>query len=222
MSKDINGNFKAQLIDFGYSCHGMLENDLINIPFSPPWTAPEHEWKDYRFESAEKMDIYSVGMCCAYIIFNKNWQKLLQKVNQADHEMGQSAGFASIYGNPSQRSNVFDELLQVTEDMEVPLAKMPFNIVQFLRASLANSPQDRVSNLSSLANIFNNNNSGVSENLDHINNGSVPLEVGKCVGETAVEPVGPPLTITSQLFVGPPHGVPTVCEGEFQNSDTFV
>ena len=57
VSEDNSVSIKAQLIAFEYSCRGSQEDDLISMPFPPPWTAPEHEWKEHLISSAMRMDI---------------------------------------------------------------------------------------------------------------------------------------------------------------------
>jgi serine/threonine protein kinase len=64
-----------KLIDFGYSCFGSTDSDPAVLPKSPPWHAPEYceEPEDRRGHTtilgAKKMDIYSYGLLCYWILF---------------------------------------------------------------------------------------------------------------------------------------------------------
>lgn len=57
------------MIDFGYSCLGSKEEDLVMLPHSKPWQAPEYHPRWFRFKDAKKMDIYSAGLLCLWILF---------------------------------------------------------------------------------------------------------------------------------------------------------
>ena len=60
------------MTDFGCSCYGNTENDLVRVARSRPWEAPE--WHDRWFElkDVKKMDIYSFGLLCLWILFPEN------------------------------------------------------------------------------------------------------------------------------------------------------
>ncbi|KAL9100712.1 MAG: hypothetical protein Q9163_003938, partial [Psora crenata] len=72
--KDHNGTFTARLIDFGYSTRYARDTDLHTMAATKPWNAPEHNryhklWT--RFE-AKKMDYFSFGMLCLWVLFEKD------------------------------------------------------------------------------------------------------------------------------------------------------
>jgi serine/threonine protein kinase len=55
--------------DFGYSTHFWAEDDLILLPRSWPWYAPEHSNQGVKPAQARKMDMFSVGMLCFWVLF---------------------------------------------------------------------------------------------------------------------------------------------------------
>ena len=67
-----HGDYGGKVIDFGYSTQSATENDFILVPTSWPWYAPEHsEYDRFRPNQVRKMDIFSLGMLCLWVIFER-------------------------------------------------------------------------------------------------------------------------------------------------------
>lgn len=66
-----NSTFVAKVADFGYSTRFCGEDDLVKIPESFPWTAPEWHHREFAVSKAKKMDIYSFGALCLWILFER-------------------------------------------------------------------------------------------------------------------------------------------------------
>jgi serine/threonine protein kinase len=60
-----DGVFGVHVIDFGYSSF----ESLVKIPRSLPWEAPEWHSRSFNREAAKKMDIYSFGLLCLWLLF---------------------------------------------------------------------------------------------------------------------------------------------------------
>jgi tetratricopeptide (TPR) repeat protein len=58
----------AVISDFGFSSISHWDNALIQIPRSPPWTAPEHHVNKHSFEEAKQMDVFSWGLIMLWAI----------------------------------------------------------------------------------------------------------------------------------------------------------
>jgi len=61
-------------MDFGFSHHFTCEDDIIFIPQSRPWNAPEYDPSEnlsceFIPSRAKRMDIYSFGMICVWFLF---------------------------------------------------------------------------------------------------------------------------------------------------------
>jgi serine/threonine protein kinase len=69
--KDDSGSFTARVTDFGYSTRFANEDDLISVPRSWPWHAPEHDRDRYKPMHARKMDVFSFGMLCLWVLFEE-------------------------------------------------------------------------------------------------------------------------------------------------------
>ncbi len=69
ISSEDNDDVVAKLIDFGYSCYGMEDEDEVQIGGTPLWSPPEHTGEKVTVHSAKKMDVYSFGLVCYWILF---------------------------------------------------------------------------------------------------------------------------------------------------------
>jgi serine/threonine protein kinase len=64
-----HGNYLYPTIsDFGFSSISHFDDALIQIPCSPPWTAPEHHVNKHSFEKAKQMDVFSWGLILLWAI----------------------------------------------------------------------------------------------------------------------------------------------------------
>jgi hypothetical protein len=61
--------FGVKMTDFGYSCYGSTDEDLVQLPRSQPWEAPEHHSRWFTLAAAKKTDMYSFGLLCLWLIF---------------------------------------------------------------------------------------------------------------------------------------------------------
>lgn len=61
--------YVARVADFGYSTWLGGANDLVLMPRTQYWTAPEWHHRPIHNASAVKMDVYSFGMLCLWLLF---------------------------------------------------------------------------------------------------------------------------------------------------------
>jgi serine/threonine protein kinase len=66
-----NSEFTARVTDFGYATRFVNEDDRICIPKIDPWNAPEHTYENITPAQAQKMDVFSFGMLCMWVMFEK-------------------------------------------------------------------------------------------------------------------------------------------------------
>jgi len=59
----------ARIIDFGYSCLGCKEDDVIRVARTEGWEAPEWHERGFTIKNAKKTDVYSYGKLCGCILF---------------------------------------------------------------------------------------------------------------------------------------------------------
>jgi len=62
-------SYTAKVADFGYSTWFRREDNLLLMPRSAPWNAPEHHGQKLQLLDAKRMDVYSFGMLCLWLLF---------------------------------------------------------------------------------------------------------------------------------------------------------
>lgn len=67
-----DGEFTARVTDFGYASRFANEDDLIHVPKTEPWNALEHTYDKVTPAQAQKMDVFSFGMLCMWVMFEKH------------------------------------------------------------------------------------------------------------------------------------------------------
>ena len=65
------GEMYAKLGDFGYAgwATGNTENALVHPPRSWPWNASEYHHRGFTIPAAKKMDVFSFGLLCLWVLF---------------------------------------------------------------------------------------------------------------------------------------------------------
>jgi len=58
----------AKVTDFGFSSIWAGPNDVIPMPRTKPWNAPEWHHRGFIFEDAVRMDVYSFGLLCLWCV----------------------------------------------------------------------------------------------------------------------------------------------------------
>ena len=87
----------AKVADFGFATYSQSHNDLIVIPKSEPWNAPEHHHRPHLPKQARQMDVYSFGMICFWLIFEAGFPGTLRSSPQRFLERGQYFSFERCY-----------------------------------------------------------------------------------------------------------------------------
>lgn len=66
-----DGGLVPLISDFGYSTISDYGDDSASILLSQSkhWSAPEHTFEPVRFTDARKMDVYSMGLLCLWLLF---------------------------------------------------------------------------------------------------------------------------------------------------------
>ena len=131
------GGYIAKVTDFGYSTLFSSDTDLIWMPRSGHWTAPEHHHRAFTPTNAIKMDAYSLGMLCLWLL----WLLCCERGLDVDCE------FRRSLDAHKEASNLASELVRIS----VPMVNEDRdNIQQFFRLTLAKNRDDRTSNFGDL------------------------------------------------------------------------
>ncbi|KAI3322013.1 hypothetical protein HD806DRAFT_523435 [Xylariaceae sp. AK1471] len=91
--KDKNGSWLAKVADFGFSKWHTNHLDRLELPRSWPWYAPEYlEYPDFTPQQAMRMDVFSFGMLCLWLIFEKNLSGVIPLANELPDILRSSDG----------------------------------------------------------------------------------------------------------------------------------
>lgn len=132
--EDESRHYVGKVADFGYSSCFASDDDLLKLPCSKPWHAPEYHHRPITPLQAKKMDLYSFGMVCLWLLFynspqdsNRNFDADLKTVNSASQIASQS--ILAMGGLSTQ---------------------CKASLIQFFDAALASDPSNRSSNIQEL------------------------------------------------------------------------
>ena len=124
------GCYVAKVTDFGYSSLFENENGYVRMPRSKPWTAPEWHEREFLPLQARRMDAYSFGMLCLWLLFYKN-------NSRPDRELEEVLEDAN--------TQVLDHALGLVDTVAWINVKQKNNIQKLLRSTLVQEPTERTS-----------------------------------------------------------------------------
>jgi serine/threonine protein kinase len=159
--EDRPGIYTAKVADFGFSTHFYGEQDLISMPKSVPWNAPEHHHRCFLPQRAKAMDVYSFSMLCLWLFFCVETPETILHPPGVANEDGSFSFEARDWSQKESllRSWKSDRLL----DWAIQLAAknghlstdMKNSMTQFFRSSLCFDPQKRITDWSCLLSFLN-------------------------------------------------------------------
>ena len=130
-----DGRYVAKVIDFGYSTLSKTDSDPIKMPYSELWTAPERHHREILPIQARKMDAYSFGILCLWLLFyNKGANRDLNFKKDLKDSQKELSGHAF-------------ELLRASADLE---NWEKDNMKKVFRSTLAQDPAERTANFDEL------------------------------------------------------------------------
>jgi hypothetical protein len=114
--KENSDSYTARVTDFGYSTVFSSTGD-IHMPITEPWNAPE--WNSGRFDlsAAMKMDAYSFGMLCLWVVFIEYFdsQSLLHVLKSGYQPLNLAHQLVrSSFGLAERHCIVLDQLFGLT------------------------------------------------------------------------------------------------------------
>lgn len=134
------GQHVAKVTDFGFST--IFNRDgLIMMPMSQPWNPPEHHHRGFTSIDAMKMDVYSFGLVCLWLLFFNS--------DKRDHK--------DFFTALEDQSNLqcFAYSL-VTAEFEHPdiLLEERTRLLEFFESALAKDPRQRSSSFQLLMQVL--------------------------------------------------------------------
>ena len=148
-----DGAFAARVTDFGYSTRFADKDDLIHVPKTEPWNAPEHSYDEFTPAQVQKMDVFSFGILCMWLMF----ERYLSGITSLPQEACWAEQYFQGGGGRHLSQRILKDLKQ--EDKLVMLAQQLVTaergldddkkraLDQFFSASLTCNPNGRETNL---------------------------------------------------------------------------
>ena len=124
-------NYTARVADFGYSTWLGGTDDEVLMPRTPHWTAPEWHHRPIDSASAIRMDVYSFGLLCLWLLFYHG-------------EETESRDFYKDLESEEEKRMIAHQLV---DEMRVTDEDLRRNLHQLFDLSLALDPSERCSNL---------------------------------------------------------------------------
>jgi serine/threonine protein kinase len=167
-----DGSFIPKVADFGYSSPYSDHELLINLPESYPWYAPElHEYPNFTPSQASTADIFSYGMLCLWLIFEKylsGHESLPEASTAMVLKYTDEDGNASLKNLADLRSNISplelsDYLIGANKELDTQ-ARLPLR--RFFHGTLALDPNERSTDLSQVISHLDVGNETVRDEVD--------------------------------------------------------
>jgi serine/threonine protein kinase len=64
--------FLAKATDFSFSYAGTEETEIMSVPCTPPWEAPEYSRVPIQLRDAKRADVFSLGLVCFWVFFRSD------------------------------------------------------------------------------------------------------------------------------------------------------
>lgn len=128
-----DGELLAKIGDFGFSSYTpIVDTDhLIHMPKSEPWNAPEHHYRGFPFGKAVKMDIFSFGRFCLWLLFQDENTEQADQSQSADENV-----------DPDDVSEMAQRRLALQDHLMPDIRK---RLRLFFSLTLARTPDERAS-----------------------------------------------------------------------------
>jgi len=136
--KDSTGAYIAKVIDFGYSSRFAHTGERARMPTSIPWTAPEQNNYAMPVSTAKKMDAYSFGMLCLWLLYFSSEQ------DSGDYANSQHSFFRALQRQGpalTLATRLIEEETRLEGDASNSLAEL-------FRLTLDHNPLRRISDFS--------------------------------------------------------------------------
>ena len=157
--------YGIKLTDFGYSSYG-YDTDLVCVPRSLPWQAPEYSDRQMCLGDAMKMDVYSFGLLALWILFSD--REIPTSRGECSLQaafVGQDLHAGEALEQAKQDGTLLNstlELVKSTRDLSSDMRRLLLAAFDF---SLATDPAKRASDMGPLMRLFST--AEPSGNLEH-------------------------------------------------------
>jgi serine/threonine protein kinase len=133
-----SSRYVAKVADFGYSTWFTSDDEFVKMPRSQYWVTPEWHRRGFKTADAMKMDIYSFGMLCLWLLFYNTQENTTR----------------DFYSN----LNLAETVLVLAHELIIAMAGLDnqrrCNLNQLFNLTLADNPAERSSDFTQLISLL--------------------------------------------------------------------
>lgn len=134
-------SYVARVADFGYSTRFCGEHDLIRIPKSRPWNAPEHHHRGFLAPKAKMLDVYSFGVVCLWLLLEGN--SSMPPHLQTSQNDEQFTSFKDVLMSRTSEGNLLGFSIKLIEGHRDFSHELKERLCQFFNCTLTSDPDKR-------------------------------------------------------------------------------
>jgi serine/threonine protein kinase len=146
--KDEAGTYVARVADFGYSTWFCDPNDVVSMPKSIPWNAPEHHHRGFSMPNAKKMDVYSFGALCFWLLFERPILTFSSPATSPTSERRER--LMDLFMGHNHEDGLLNLALSLVAEEDWLNDDTSTRLINFFKASLSIDPEDRIDDVSKL------------------------------------------------------------------------
>ncbi|KAL9076518.1 MAG: hypothetical protein Q9161_000850 [Pseudevernia consocians] len=179
------GEVYAKLADFGYAGWAIdnKKDVLIKPPRSPPWDPPEYHHRGFTVLGARKLDIYSFGMLCLWVLFFDTPPVSYSVPTAVRGAQSWPFHDSKLLDSMKHKNTLGDFASELVRSVKGLAANHRENLERFFLSALAHDPAERTLNLEELASLLGHSwQPGPSTvDADHmaIDHSSIKFEIAK-------------------------------------------
>ena len=119
------------------------------MPHIGPWNAPEHHDRSFRPEQAKRMDVYSFGLLCFWLVFQAGYSGDLPLPPDTTLKIGQFVSFErdepenNLLQDWKGDNRLVEWLCWLVQENNYLESSTKDHLVSFFRSTLAFEPQSR-------------------------------------------------------------------------------
>ena len=154
-----SGKLSVKLADLGDASICSNEDSIVYMPRSRPWFAPEYHHRGFLFSNAKKMDVYSFGLLCFWLLLGDSLYCPSIRLHRSQVSTNVASGmpFTIAALEMLKQSNALQdtagELLFAVEDLTLEQQR---NLVSLFDLTLAKDPEARTSDFSLILKLLGN------------------------------------------------------------------
>ncbi|KAL5321933.1 hypothetical protein ACEPPN_009898 [Leptodophora sp. 'Broadleaf-Isolate-01'] len=134
--RDDRENPLAKLIDFAYSCFGADINSRVYLPRTSPWIlAPEWHPRGFSLAAAKRLDVFSYGMLCVWILFQ-------QEISNIFGKSGENCVEDLLHDLKAQRQ-ILHAVQVIIQDLDLEDEERRAQLGEFFSMTIADDPKSR-------------------------------------------------------------------------------